>query len=391
MNSFDVETNQSICETLANAALANEFRGWDPFDGLASKLFRATPLSHLRLVRLFWTQLFKLMPINMRELALVPKLQNAKAVSLCLRAFLLLDRRADAAQALVHLLAGRADIKKWGDCAWGYPFDWQARAFFVPAGVPNLICTAYAIRALMAAHNQGLIGTEQTTQLIVSGAHFVKNHLSFERPNGRLIIRYVPNSAALVYNVVAWGAYIFAAAFRLTGDAQWRQRATAAAQTVCDAQDLSGWWPYGESSHHNFVDGFHTGYNLEALTLVEQLAGIELSKTIETGLKDYSVHFFGLDGEPYYYRDRPLPIDCHSAAQGALTFLLVKPDAHREQLAVAIIDWATRYMWDNQKGRFFYQKTWATNRINYFRWTQAWMLLAVAAVSQPDMARNLDR
>ena len=46
-----------------------DFAGYDPFDGLNSRLFRATPLKHSRAARLAWTQLFKRSPINLRSLA----------------------------------------------------------------------------------------------------------------------------------------------------------------------------------------------------------------------------------------------------------------------------------------------------------------------------------
>ena len=65
------------------------FAGWDPYDGLNSKLFNATPLKHWDIARWAWIQAFKLSPINFRRLMLVPKEHNAKGVALFLLGYCL--------------------------------------------------------------------------------------------------------------------------------------------------------------------------------------------------------------------------------------------------------------------------------------------------------------
>ena len=45
-----------------------QFMGWDPYDGLNSKIFRALPLKQWDLARLAWIQGFKRSPINFRKL-----------------------------------------------------------------------------------------------------------------------------------------------------------------------------------------------------------------------------------------------------------------------------------------------------------------------------------
>ena len=60
------------------------FRGWDPYDGLNSRLFQALPLlKRSALCRLVVIQGFKRCPMNLRRLALVPKEYNAKGIGLC--------------------------------------------------------------------------------------------------------------------------------------------------------------------------------------------------------------------------------------------------------------------------------------------------------------------
>src|SRR5262244_1139374 len=61
---------------------AQHFSGYDPFDGLNSRLFQATPLKRSRAARLAWTQLHKRSPINFRRLAGIPPERNAKGIAL---------------------------------------------------------------------------------------------------------------------------------------------------------------------------------------------------------------------------------------------------------------------------------------------------------------------
>ena len=57
------------------------FAGWDPYDGLNSKVFKALPfVGRSAVARLVWIQFFKRNPINLRRLLLVPKERNAKGI-----------------------------------------------------------------------------------------------------------------------------------------------------------------------------------------------------------------------------------------------------------------------------------------------------------------------
>src|SRR5882762_7270278 len=60
----------------------HDFAGYDPFDGLNSRLFQASPLKNSRTARLLWTQFFKRSPINFRQLGRIPPERNAKGLAL---------------------------------------------------------------------------------------------------------------------------------------------------------------------------------------------------------------------------------------------------------------------------------------------------------------------
>ena len=64
------------------------FKGWDPYDGLNSKMFQAIPfLRKSAICRLMVIQGFKRCPVNLRPLAIVPKEYNAKGIGLFLQGY----------------------------------------------------------------------------------------------------------------------------------------------------------------------------------------------------------------------------------------------------------------------------------------------------------------
>ena len=64
------------------------YKGWDPYDGLNSKVAKAIlPLNHSALLRLCVIQGFKRCPVNLRRIAMVPKEYNAKGIGLFLQGY----------------------------------------------------------------------------------------------------------------------------------------------------------------------------------------------------------------------------------------------------------------------------------------------------------------
>jgi hypothetical protein len=135
-----------------------EFAGHDPFDALNSRLFQATPLARSRNARLFWTQLLKRSPSDLRVVSRVPSQRNAKGIALFALAQIANYRRLKTNEAatqargiLAELLAMR--LNSYSGAAWGYNFDWQSRNFFAPRGTATIVPTAFAARAVIeAAH-----------------------------------------------------------------------------------------------------------------------------------------------------------------------------------------------------------------------------------------------
>jgi hypothetical protein len=365
-----------------------DYKGWDPFDGLNSSLFGALPFSRARLVQLAWLQAFKRLPINFRRVAGVAKTANAKALALFAMAYQLLDQSEQQYAVLSQMLQIRSPAAEWGGGAWGYPFPWRARAFHVARGVPNVICTAYCVQALSEA--TAARSSDYYDDVILAAAAFVAKHL-VRNERGEQYITYVPIADLVVHNANLWGAYILAEASHRGAAPRVKELARAAAQFTLRRQRADGSWVYGERDHHRFIDSFHTGYVICALDrLATLLRTTEFDHAIETALDFYCQAFFNGDGRPAYYIGNRGPIDSHNGAQAVITLLSVRCNEPRRRLAERITRWMLDNMWLPGAGRFGYQRTSiGMNSVPYMRWSQAWMFLALATLARPQRADGL--
>lgn len=361
-----------------------DYAGFDPYDGLNSRLFKAMGLGRYRLARLAWIQLFKRSPVNLRPMTGVPKRRNPKGIALIIMGMLQDHARSkdkallEDAQILGNWLLEHACVKEvWEYACWGYPFPWQARAFFVPIGTPNLITTCYVARALWALWLA--TGLDRYADAAYEAAWFIAKKL-YVQHDGRRFLAYIPGENAFVHNANLWGAAILAQAYRESGKVELADKAYEVAMQSVSAQHTDGSWAYGTRSHHGFIDSFHTGFNLQALHIVrKQLQTNDFEASIQAGMNYYRNHFFLKDGTPKYYYDSIYPIDIHSVAQAVITLLEVGGAKEDYALARKVLDWAVKHMYCPQTGWFYYHiHRMYRNKIPYLRWTQAWAYLALA-------------
>jgi polysaccharide biosynthesis protein VpsJ len=218
-----------ITEELLNSVAADDFAGYDPFDGLNSKIFDKSPLSQVTFFRLAWLQFHKRMPINLRPLCLVPKKRNPKGVGLIILGLLLEYERsakptylAQATELGNWLLTQTSAPDQWKHACWGYHFDWQARAFYVPKGKPNIITTCYVSRALMALGDA--TQDSRFTESAHDSAHFIVKSLYNNDPQNPAFA-YIPGEKAFVHNASLWGAALVAQIAQRTDNQAYLQMA----------------------------------------------------------------------------------------------------------------------------------------------------------------------
>lgn len=391
----DSDTKQTIKDSiisLLDYCQKNDWAGFDPFDGLNSRVFTALPFLQNKLCKLIFIQSMKRAPINLRHIFLVPKGQNPKGIALFCSALLklsnlrLLHNDEPVPQLLRRLIELRSPKRPY--YCWGYNFDWQNRAFLLPKFEPNIICTTFAGNALIDAYEK--YTNTAYLNMAISAGQFLLHGLNITSNKDELCFSYTPFDRGQVHNANLLGAAFLSRLYSITGKTEFLDPALRAVQFSVARQNEDGSWPYGESKTQRWVDNFHTGYNLLALKKFSQYTGDKsFTDTIRKGYQFYRNNFFTAAGLPKYYHNRLYPIDIHSIAYSIITLTELNTfDESAKDLAMLICKWGLENM-QSEKGYFYYQqKRCFKNRISYMRWSQAWMLYGLAIFAENIYAPN---
>jgi len=372
------EVHTIACQTLS-AAMKTNFAGYDPFDGLNAGIFNLIPKLRNGLFGLVWTQFNKRSAINFRPFFATPKKRNPKGIALfilgLIEEYLLTknDEHLKLAQNLADwLLTQQCDRAQWQHSCWGYHFDWKARAFFVPKGKPNVITTVYVSQALFALSE--IVDKSNYRLAAIDSANFMVNTL-LTKIGKQSFFAYIPDETTFVHNANLWASAWVAKVAAYTNNDQYKQIALSTARSTVSQQAEDGSWVYGTRHHHQFIDGFHTGYNLEALSVLsESLNTTEFDDVIALGIGFYKLHLFEPDGTAKYYDKNRYPLDMHSVSQAVLTLIKVGKTANDLAFASKVIDRAIASAYLIKQQRFIYQKNkYFSNKMDYVRWTQAWV------------------
>jgi len=379
-------------KSLKNYCEKENFAGWDPYDGLNSKIFDALPFKHWDFARLAWIQGFKRCPINFRRLMLVPKEHNSMGIGLFLQGYCNLYQVAKSGNLtygneeellskineLSELLISMKTEGYSGTC-WGYNFDWQSRRLFLfPKYTPTVVATAFCALGLYESYE--ITKNENYLNVALSSAKFVTEDLSRTPYKSGFIFSYSPfNGNNTVFNASLLGAKLLSIAYRYTKEGSYKQLAKEAIMGACDGQEEDGSWVYGLLPTQQWKDSFHTGFNLEAIEAYQQNTGdTTFQKHIEKGFDFYLEHFFEKDGTPKYYHDKTYPIDIHCPGQLLVTLSQCKRFSKNRELADKVTKWTIENM-QNKKGFFYYQlKKGISSKISYMRWSNAFMFNAMS-------------
>ena len=372
------------------------FKGWDPYDGLNSKVFQALPfLKKSALCRLVVIQGFKRSPINLRRIAIVPKEYNAKGIGLFLSGYCNLYNAVKANPKLAESLGSADSLKSqinelaellislqsngYSGACWGYNFDWQARRLFLfPKFTPTVVATNFCATALMESFE--ITGEKKYLEIALSAANFVIKDLHRSDYKDGFLFSYSPlQGNDTVFNASLLGSRLLSFCYKYTGNEEYRNLAEQSIKACCAGQKENGAWVYGMLPVQSWVDSFHTGYNLDALIAYqEQTADDKYNKYIEKGFEYYIQNFFEADGTPKYYDNRTYPIDIHCPGQLLVTLARLHKTEEYKDIAEKVINWTIRNMQD-KKGYFYYQlKPGVSSKISYMRWSNAFMFNALS-------------
>jgi len=376
--------DKSIFSKLLFSIERNKYLGYDPYDGLNSPILRFLCFGIPQL-RLCAQQFIKRLPINFRWLLGIKKGINPKGMGLIAMGYLNLyentkeNKYSEKAKAVLNWLKENP-AKGYSGYCWGYNFDWQSRAFFLPAGTPTIVNTSFIGRTFVKAYE--IFKDKRYLDIARSSCDFILKDLNRFEDGDSLCFSYSPLDHYFVHNATALGSALLAMVYEKTKEEILLENSRKSLKYVAKHQQKDGSWYYGEdrTARKTGIDNFHTGFVLESFKIYASATGDHsFDENIKKGLEFYQRNFFLPDGAPKYFYNKIYPHDIHSACQAIITLIQLKEYGSDIELCKRVYDWMIKNMWDEKKGYFYYQKgKFFTNKIPYLRWSQAWAFCALS-------------
>lgn len=378
------EQFRGVCLDALEWARAQDYAGWDPYDGLNSPYLQSVARGWFS--RLLATHLVDKAPVNVRPYLDVPKERNPKGIALFAMTHLNLyesggeeDHLRESERLLEWLRENQSTAYELP--CWGYNFGWQnARKFYLPPYAPSIVVSTFCARAFLRHFE--VTGDEQSLRTAARTVEFVRTHIGTREIDGFRVFTYTDSDSFVVVNANALAAGLFGRVADATGETAVRDHATELAEFVTATQADSGAWYYAvpRSESHLSHDNFHTGFVLEGLGRFLDSCGPapSVEEAYDRGLAFYRRELFEDDGAPKFEHDRSYPRDAHSAGQAIRTFALDGSEASLTR-ARSVARWSVDRLYDEdgyfyrRRGRLF------DDRTPYMRWSQAWMCYGLSS------------
>ena len=372
----------------------NSFKGYDPYDGLNSKIFtKISFISKNRFCRLIWLQLFKKSPFNFRKYVGIQKSYNPKALGLFLTSYCKLYLQNNNQEDLNKINYFIEKLKyyqsyKYSGACWGYNFDWESRAFFQPKHSPTIVASVFIAEAILDAYE--ITKDEELFKIVRSTCDFILFDLNrtYDK-NNNYAFSYSPIDKRVVFNASLLGSRLLARVYSFTKEEHLLSASRMSVAFCCNYQNLNGSWSYGTLPFHQWVDNFHTGYNLECIAdYIKFSKDKSFDQVLQKGFTYYINTFFTKEGIPKYYNNSIYPIDIHAPAQLTITLNKLGKIDEYKILLDKVLNWTIDHM-QSKKGFFYFQKNKIyTTKISYMRWSQAWMFLSLTVYMNHYLTHN---
>jgi len=383
-------TSADALQRILDRAELDGWAGSDPYDALNSTLGRAVTRFG-GVPRFVLSQLVLRVPVA-RNFTNPPASVNTKGLALFLgavtrgRHVLGTARPRELARELVAEIEARA-TPAGGGLGWGYPFPWQSRSFWAPAGTANAVVTVtVGWHALDCAE---AFDDANARALGLGAARFLASGLNVTPVDyDGAAVSYTAADRTRVVNVSALAARLLVRAAKVGGEPELAELGAKLIRFVLGAQRPDGTWPYALEKGGAWMDSFHTGYVLESLVHVREMGYPVPDGALSRGIEAYG-RFFGPNGSSRLALSDSSPFDAHSAAQGMVTYGAIArseaaSDSRRHAAraaAFAIADWSLRALWIQGESHFAYRiRGDSRDEREFQRWVQAWMALAMATV-----------
>ncbi len=363
----------------------DDYKGFDPYDTLNSFLNFKKMGNRAAAIAI---QIQKRNPINIRPMIGVRKGYNPKGTGLLLKAYCNLykytkDKKyLKAAEKLFTWLTKNYSEGFSGIC-WGYNFDWASPNEFIPAFTPSVVVTSFVIDGIYEYYS--ITKSAEAANTILSAAKYISQDIPTTSFQKGICFAYTHLNVDCCYNASLLAAEVLAKADKINSSDAHRRTIESSISFVLSNQHPSGVWNYSydikKDSERHQVD-FHQGFILVSLNNLRNLLNLHerpVIEAIEKGIYFYMNNQFTPNGRSYWRIPRKWPVEIHNQSQGIITFYkLSKYGKEFKTFGKTISTWTLRNMYSDQ-GYFYYRKNrFYTNRIDFLRWSNAWMMLALS-------------
>ena len=364
-----------------NVIKGNAFKGYDPYDLLNSRFSFWEKLSPLGVFYL--TQINKRSVINFRkflgvELSLIPKGKSLILQSLIKQRALISTSITDIEFLVDSILKDK--FENYSGACWGLPFEYVNRNGRRGKSVGDVVATAFVHQGLSAYWNLEI--SERIKPDILSCTNFVLKDLGLEETSQGMRLNYETQTSSTVLNSIGFASDILVRNYRIDRNLETLKIAEKLLDFIVHFQDDNGLFPYAVSKNiKNYQTDFHQLYVISSLLNFQiSTYNYKYVNQIQKGLEFYLKYQITDDGQTHWRYPVKYPVDIHNQAT-ALYYL--STFAPYLQFNTTLIDniftYTTKHFYDPVKNYFYYQKyPLIKNKINYIRWGQSWMLMALS-------------
>ena len=383
--STPIETSLS---RLIQWMINEDYTGWDPYDGLSGEF--AVHFKKNLLLSSIFLQFNLYSPINIRSLLGTPKMRSNKSIALIARAYLILykiyhiDKYKEEAIKLLDYLEKNA-VTFHENIAWhGNKFDYVSIGHSSTPSIPTVVGTTEAVKTYLKAYET--LGDPHYMSIAESAINFLLTELLTQK-NGYQYMKYYPSeNNKMVVNVSALSLETFSIYLKNRQSKKIKNICEELVKTISKLQARDGRWPYSyyfkQKIFYNQAD-YHQGFILDGLMaflpFTDENQKQLTQETIKKGAQFYRHNQFTDNGSANYRLPLKYPIDIHNQAQGIITFTnLSQLNQAYGPFSETILSWTLKNMQSSEG--YFYAHRWPlfVNHIPYMRWSQAWMMLAIA-------------
>ncbi len=359
-----------------------EYRGYEPFDGLSSW---ARPLTFgNQLAARILQQTIRQCPFNLRPMFGIRPQDSTKGRGSIAWGYLALYRATLQQEYLQKAILclewlDKHKVSRFQYHSWSNHFDFVGRGGSYTKDDPIIVWTSLIGQAYIEAFE--ITRNEWFLRVAESACNWILQ-LPREKTAQGDCLSYLAHRQSSVHNANMLGASLLARTAKHNGNREYLRVARSSMEYSCSRQRPDGSWWYAESPNCQWIDNFHTGYNLDSLHYYLDATGDdEFRRNLDEGYAFYKANFFENSGRPKYYHTRTYPVDIQCAAQSIDTLVLrSERDPACLELAEKVAAWSIRNMQDS-RGYFYYrQYPLVKAKTPMLHWGQGTMFKALACL-----------